>query len=488
MSFEVAAKLDKPRFALDEAVPLAVAAVNLSGGLLSAPVIESEGGTVSLELRRGAGPVELFRPGRNLGGHGMAPPLIGRNQASRGVLDVKHLAGPLAAGRYEVAAVVELTGDRSKPVEFVVERAPLRAAVAMPVSGTGEDSRQVLRLEARGGGAELVLVRPGGGHDDAGREAIHLGPVPAAATIALSVSPPPLLDERAWAVALDGTRLVRRFTDRGLGAHSLPDVAVPANGARLVGALGGSLETPAPPPVFERGADFDPWPRLHVALLAGDAGTGVELLALDVGPGASSVPAWHRARLATAPSGARACALDGTLRYVFVASSAEADRVRIDATPWTAAGLGAPVRVLETRGALLDMETLVSPGGDEARVVCLLALSEPEGALVLESARIDARGAVVRLAPRLLLREQRPDDMEQPRLRLVWEEEAYLLARTAAGDPILVLPGTREPWAVPVRRDAWWDIEVAVGRVNALSVDEERGLVAEPLEPPDETP
>ncbi|MEZ0228934.1 MAG: hypothetical protein ACAI25_09930, partial [Planctomycetota bacterium] len=345
---------------------------------------------------------------------------------------------------------------------------------------------QVLRLEERGTGAQLVLVRPVPGHDEVEREAIDLGAAPASASIALSVTAPSERDERAWAVALDGARLHRRFADRALGGHVLPELDVPATDARLVGALAGALEQPVPDPVYTRGMDWDAWPRLHVALLAG-AASGAELVALDVGPGAASVPTWHRRPLGAAPAAARACALDAATRLVFVASSAEEDRVRIDAVRWDTAGLGAPILVLETRGALLDMEAVVHPDGLEARVFALVALSEPAGALAIESARIDAKGAVARLATRLLLREQLPDDVEQPRLRVVWQDEVFLLARTAAGDPILVLPGSRTPWSIPAPRHSWWDIEVAAGQVHALHVDERAGLAVDLLEAPDDT-
>ncbi len=488
MSFSVVAKVAKTKFALDEAVPLEVSAVNTSSGLRGAPVIEGPDSTVALLVSKDGGPAAMHEPQRDLGLRPALPVLVAEQQRAHGVIDVKHLAGRLAAGSYEVTALLLDTGDRSKPVRFEVERAVLRAAAAVPVTGSGDDERQVLRLEARASGAQLVLVRPVQGHDEVEREAIDLGPAPATATIALSSSAPPERDERAWALALDGARLARRFADRGLGGHTLPELTVPAEDARLVGAVAGELETPAPPPSFTRGVDVDPWPWLHVALIGrapgSAAGADLQLMGLDVGPGSSSSPTWHRLPLGAAPAAARVSALDAATRYVFVASPADGERVRIEAIAWRRTGFAKPLLLLETRGALLDMEAVVDADGTSARVHVLVAL--PDGARAIESARIDAAGAVARSGARVFTREQLPSDMEQLRLRAAWEDDVYLLARTSAGEPILVLPGSITPWPAPVPRGAWWDIEIVAGSIHALHVAEERGLVVELIEPPEE--
>jgi hypothetical protein len=462
-SFLVRTKLPKDHFALDEAVPLEVMAVNQAGGPMPAPVIDGQGATVIFELRHDGGEPVFMTPARDPSRRPAPRPVVAAGVPVKGTIDLRELAGPLAPGKHSVVAVLEPSADRSAPVEFVVERAVLHAAVVAPASTTGEEERSVLRLEARGQDDLLVaVIAVRGGRGEVDRVAVDLGAASPSSLLALSVGPPRTTDPRAWALALDGRKLARRFIDEEQRAQALPEIAVPAAEPALVGALAGSLE---------------PDPRLHVAFL-----DGARLLVLDA-PNAAA-PSWHETALAAEPEAICLSSLDETTRFAFLARQGD-EAFSVELVPWTDGGLGAAAPLLAAKGTLVGIEAVASPEGDLVRLFAVSRPDAPDLALAVDSATVAADGRVAREETRVFRPEQLPD-IEAVRVRAVWERPLFLLGRDPLSKtPLVATPGSREPGTVAVAPGELWDVECSrAGFLAALSVDPESGLRVRPVEMP----
>jgi hypothetical protein len=486
----IVASTRKDRFALGEPIELAIRIAYVGQGQAPAPAPSGgEAGSPTIELRRDGGGVESHAT-EVVDGSRPEPlrSFVARGQATKGTLELNRFVEELPAGEYEAVVVHE--GDRSAPLVFEIEELEPAAHVVLPADSTGGGRRSVLRIEARGDEARLLLAWP-----DRARFVTHdLGPIAPGAALALSVLPVGAWDRRAWVVTLDGGAIVRRFVggDPFFTAFDAADVdlADPA----IVCALAG--EPRAPELRTGRVAGHDRWPELHLAI-AGQGERGLELHALAFAPSEAeprrasrSLDELVRAEsLAAAERGsvgllsparllaAAGVALSNDARVLFVALAAPGGAA-IHALPWTAEGLGEPRPVARVAGRLLDLQAVADA---QARVGVLARDGSEPGELALVLARTDTAGSLV--APPAFERipaRQVPPDIDELALRLGPRGERRVFGRQGnEGAWVLVRPFSLET-IVLSRTPGPCELEFP-GRLSVLELDPERGLTSTPL-------
>jgi hypothetical protein len=485
-NWEVGVALERARFVAGEPIVVSVAARALQANEAIA-LAPGQSDPPLLEIRRDGGAPERVALRGAEGGRQRRPTkLVEAGDTIEGSFDLAEAVQP-TPGSYE--AVLELSDrSRSEPFQFVVEPARGLVWTVAPSDPTGAFRRVFARLEERSPEPRIVLTRPRRRE----RETLELGVAPRDARLAVSVPSPDVPDARQWVIFLAGRSLVRSFVDSEPYVHRFEPVELPADATELVAALGGAAVAPSPPPRPEsepdgraRVFDEEPWPELHVLLVARPRGAPSRLFAVTIAPAVGAVPKISTRDLPGPFLGGAAVPLSGANRLALAAVTSGKSDVSLVALAWNAAGLGAPFVLVRSPGRFQSMDAVVLPEGAGTRAA-ILAIErrekEKDEALFVREARVDASGVVQERPPRLVVSGDRLRELTGLRIRLAGEDGTYVLAsRTSDGRALVLAPETDEPMETAVPKGATWDLELDGGSLAAIFLDPERGVVSEPI-------
>jgi hypothetical protein len=491
--WEVEVRLEKERTALGEPIIVfATATARGRGNLTRCALTPGQPNAPTLELRRNGGAPEQVRFPREPGGvRSRFPGIVRPGDVVEANFDLRQVR-ELGAGAYE--AVLELAdGSRSAPFRFVVEDARSLLWATAPSDPTGVGGRVFARVGRSTSGPRLVVTRRE--LDD--RVTVDLGPVVGEGKLAVSVQSPDLPDKRQWVVLMSGRTLARTFVDAEPYAHGFAPAPIPAEATELVGALGGTRVAPSPPPRPKVPADgririFDetPWPELHVLLASRPSSGPSRLFGVTLAPSVSSTPAIATCDLPRRFLAGAAVPLSPTSRFAFAAVPGDKGAgIELLAFAWNASGFGPQVRLARSPGALLALDAVALESGGARAAVLVVERREKEkdDALFVREARVDPKGVVQELPPRLVASGEPIKVLANARLRLAGDRAVHVLAtHTKLRQSVLIEEGADEPWPVKVPEGAPWDLEILPsGGLGVVFLDPDRGVSSETIEPPE---